>query len=236
MSCADSVPPLLQVTGLQKTFSDGQIDREILSGLDFTLIQGEMLVLWGPSGSGKSTLLNILAGVLAADAGSVELLDRQGSTWSYGQDDAQSTTRLRRQLIGYVFQFFNLIPTLTIAENIELTIKLASSGSAGIRTPAELREQALAKADALGLSSLLHMFPETLSGGEQQRAALVRALAHQPRLLLADEPTGNLDASNASRVMDALTEQLAQSGCGLVVATHDPAIAEQAHRVIALPC
>lgn len=236
MSCADSAPPLLQVSGLHKTFSDGQVDREILSGLDFTLAQGEMLVLWGPSGSGKSTLLNILAGVLAADAGNVELLDSQGSTWSYGQDDAQATTRLRRQLIGYVFQFFNLIPTLTIAENIELTIKLASSGSAGVSRAADLREQALAKADALGLTSLLDMFPETLSGGEQQRAALVRALAHQPRLLLADEPTGNLDASNALRVMDALTEQLAHSGCGLVVATHDPAIAEQAHRVIALPC
>lgn len=236
MSCADTTLPLLQVAGLKKTFSDGQVEREILSGLNFSLAAGEMLVLWGPSGSGKSTLLNILAGVLAADAGSVELLDSQGSTWSYGQDDAQATTRLRRQLIGYVFQFFNLIPTLTIAENIELTIKLASSGPVGVSTAAELREQALAKADALGLTSLLEMFPETLSGGEQQRAALVRALAHQPRLLLADEPTGNLDASNALRVMDALTEQLAQSGCGLVVATHDPAIAEQAHRVIALPC
>lgn len=234
MSCADQ--PLLQVEGLHKTFSDGQVDREILSGLDFSLAEGEMLVLWGPSGSGKSTLLNILAGVLAADVGVVKLLDRQGTQWSYGQDDARATTHLRRQLIGYVFQFFNLIPTLTVAENIELTIKLASSGGINANTGADLRKQAMLKVEALGLTGLLDAFPETLSGGEQQRAALIRALAHQPRLLLADEPTGNLDAGNAARVMEALTEQLANSGCGLVVATHDPAIAEQAHRVIALPC
>jgi putative ABC transport system ATP-binding protein len=236
VSCADGPKPLLQVENLRKTFSDGQVHREILSGLDFSLAQGEMLVLWGPSGSGKSTLLNILAGVLAADTGEIKLLDHLGTSWSYGQDDARVTTRLRRQLIGYVFQFFNLIPTLTIAENIELTIKLASTDAAGLHSAQELRRQALAKADALGLTPLLNVFPETLSGGEQQRAALVRALAHQPRLLLADEPTGNLDASNAARVMAALVEQLASSNCGLVVATHDPIIAEQAHRVIALPC
>lgn len=236
MSCADVPTPLLEVLKLHKTFNDGQVQREIFSGLNLTLAQGEMLVLWGPSGSGKSTLLNILAGVLAADAGEVRLLDRDGTYWSYGQDDPRATTQLRRQLIGYVFQFFNLIPTLTVGENIELTIKLASSDSAGTNHAATLREQALAKADTLGLTPLLDMFPETLSGGEQQRAALVRALAHQPRLLLADEPTGNLDASNAQRVMTALGEQLASSSCGLVVATHDPAIAEQAHRVISLPC
>jgi len=227
---------LLEVARLHKTFSDGQVEREILSGLDLTLAQGEMVVLWGPSGSGKSTLLNILAGVLAADAGEVKLLDRHGTPWSYGQDDPRATTRLRRQLIGYVFQFFNLIPTLTIAENIELTIKLASSGVGGVDSAAQLRERALAKADRLGLTPLLNVFPERLSGGEQQRAALVRALAHQPRLLLADEPTGNLDSGNAQRVMEALREQLASSACGLVVATHDPAIAEQADRMIALPC
>lgn len=236
MTCADEAPALLSVEQLRKTYSDGQQHREILSGLDFSLAKGEMLVLWGPSGSGKSTLLNILAGVLAADAGVVRLQDQRGELWSYGQDDPRSTTKLRRQLIGYVFQFFNLIPTLTVAENIELTIRLAGRDRLGSFSADALREQALQKAGELGLTPLLNLFPETLSGGEQQRAALVRALAHQPRLLLADEPTGNLDADNAKRVMAALLDQLAGGDCGLVVATHDPAVAERAHRVIALPC
>jgi len=235
VSCAEL--PVLTVEGLCKSYRDGDTQLEVLNDLSFSLAPQEMLVLWGPSGSGKSTLLNLLAGVVEADSGQLSVRDRYGQLHTYGRRPSAATTHIRRCLIGYVFQFFNLVPTLTVAENIELTLKLSAADSQ--QQPADrerLHQEALATAQVLGLQALLDKFPDALSGGEQQRAAIVRALAHQPQLLLADEPTGNLDSHNANLVIDALFAQLQDTGCALVVATHDPAIAERAHRVITLPC
>ncbi len=232
--------PLLNVHSLAKTYDDGGAARTLFTDLNFSVEAGELLVLWGPSGSGKSTLLNILAGVLVADAGSVELHCANGERWQYGQLNLKNTAAIRRSQIGYVFQFFNLVPTLTVAENTALAVRLAASSPGqreSSRTTAQrMLADATALSERLGLTHLQRAFPETLSGGEQQRAAIVRALAAKPSLVLADEPTGNLDATNAAQVMDALLEQAVTQQCALVVATHDAAIAERATRVLTLPC
>lgn len=219
--------PLLELCSVTKGFVDGGAHRQIFDHIDLTLRAGESVALWGPSGSGKSTLLNIVAGVLTVDAGHVELAlvgasSARESPVRYGALSAQATAWLRRRHLGYVFQFFNLIPTLTVEENIELSLRLAA------RT--DLRPAAVARARALGLAHRLNAYPLDLSGGEQQRAAIARALAPEPVLVLADEPTGNLDAANAAAVTDALWGLAAETGCALMIATHDPQIAERADR------
>ncbi|MEM1436507.1 MAG: ABC transporter ATP-binding protein [Pseudomonadota bacterium] len=218
---------LLQIKTLSRSFDDGGRRRAVLADLSFDLAERETVALWGPSGSGKSTLLNIVAGVLPAEDGQLCLrlpgADGQPAReYRYGQQSAEQTAWLRRRHLGYVFQFFNLIPTLTVAENIELSLKLAERPDLG----AAARERAI----ELGLERRLSAFPDQLSGGEQQRAAIARALAPEPLLILADEPTGNLDAANATAVTQALWTQVRNTGCALLVATHDPRIAERADR------
>ena len=226
MTCAAD---LLDVRGLTKAFADGDTQRIVIANLELTLRVGEIVALWGPSGSGKSTLLNLLAGVQPADAGAIQLTCADGTVLRYGDVPLAQTQRLRRTEIGYVFQFFNLVPTLTVAENIELALQLAYGRSASAH-----RDAAMARAESLGLGHLLHAFPERLSGGEAQRAAIARAMAFTPRLLLADEPTGNLDAANAAQVMSAFLEQVHTNQCALVIATHDDGIAARADRIIDL--
>ena len=246
---------LLQVTGLTRSFDDGGHRRAVLEDLSFDLAAQETVALWGPSGSGKSTLLNIVAGVLPVDGGELclhlsnlesrpegssesrpeyragdraeaDVRRKARRTYRYGWQNAEQTAWLRRRYLGYVFQFFNLIPTLTVAENIELSLKLAGRP--------DLRSAARARAVELGLAQRLTAFPDQLSGGEQQRAAIARALAPEPLLILADEPTGNLDAANATAVTEALWSQVRHTGCALLVATHDPRIAERADRKLDL--
>ena len=215
--------PLLRVLGLGKRYADGDALRWVVRGVSFELHARRTVALCGPSGAGKTTVLNLLAGVAPPDAGQVLFGDE---AFDVGAASEKQRTLFRRRHVGFVFQFFNLVPTLTVAENVLLPLELN-------RLPAN-REQALARLDALGLAACRDRFPATLSGGEQQRAAIARALAHHPRLVLADEPTGNLDAANAARVTELLWEQTRAVGSALVVATHNEAVAARADAVIRL--
>jgi len=214
---------VLAVSDLTKAYEDGRGRRQVFDGITFEVAAGEVVALCGPSGSGKTTLLNACAGLVVPDSGQVLLATGAGRENLAGLADA-ARARLRRRHIGYVFQFFNLVPTLTVQENVLLPLALA-----GRR---DLRDAALGRLAALGLGDAGAAFPERLSGGERQRVAIARALAHEPVLLLADEPTGNLDAANGARVIDLLWEHVRALGTALLIATHDPAVAERADRIL----
>jgi putative ABC transport system ATP-binding protein len=217
--------PVLTINGLSKGFQDGAVRRGVLEDLNLVVHSGEVLAVCGPSGSGKSTLLNLVAGTIDADAGSLLLATPDGALELAVLGDADRT-RVRRRYLGYVFQFFNLVPTLTVRENVLLPLELN-----GLE---QLADESLARLASLGLGDRLDDFPEQLSGGERQRTAIARALAHRPLLVLADEPTGNLDRGNAERVADLLWREVRQSGAALIVATHDQALAGRADHLIQL--
>ncbi len=221
------ISPAVSVRGLVKTYRDGENVRRVVDGLNFDALPGECVALWGPSGSGKSTLLNILAALLKPDAG--EVLVRPSRTEeliAVHSLTAAQATRYRRRCLGYVFQFFNLVPTLTVEENIRLPLALNGMEKNWFDAKARLGR--------LGLGDRLNAFPEVLSGGERQRVAIARALAHRPSIVLADEPTGNLDAGNAQTVAALLFEAVRAEGATLLLATHDASLAECADRRIDL--
>jgi putative ABC transport system ATP-binding protein len=211
---------LIRFESVSKQFLDGDVERVVLRRYSFDVGAGTTLSLVGPSGSGKTTILNLIAGLDVADSGDV-LVEIDGVTLSLRGMSSAARARYRRRSIGYIFQFFNLIPTLTVAENVRLPLELTGQR--------DLEVEALSRLDALGLAGREESFPEQLSGGEQQRVAIARALAHHPAIILADEPTGNLDAENARRVVDLLCEQVAASGATLVLATHSEFVAGHAH-------
>ena len=217
---------VLTVSGVAKRFADGRQSRWVLKDVGFTVEAGESIALWGPSGSGKSTLLNILAGIVLPDAGSVSFRVPNSAPFVVSDAVERARVRFRRRQLGFVFQFFNLVPTLTVAENVLLPLELN-------RLP-ERRSAALARLDGLGVGHCAERFPETLSGGEQQRVAIARALAHSPPVVLADEPTGNLDSRSAAAVTDALWQATASAASSLVIATHNDRIAARADRTIEL--
>lgn len=210
-----------------KRYVDGAAARWVLREVSCTVDAGQIVALRGPSGAGKSTLLNLLGGLVLPDEGRIGFSPGGGRAEQLTVSSASERQRAlyRRRHVGYIFQFFNLVPTLTVAENVLLPLALA-----GRRDD----QEALARLDHLGLAHCRDRFPQSLSGGEQQRAAIARALAHRPKVLLADEPTGNLDAANAARVTTLLWEQAQRAGCALVVATHNEAVAAQADHVVAL--
>lgn len=215
--------PLLEARGLTKSYREGTRTLRVLDALDLQIAPGEHLALLGRSGSGKSTLLNLLGGIDRPDLGSVSLLGEPLSAY-----DEQRRTLFRRRHIGYVYQAFNLIPTLTALENTALPLELnGSAAPAAAQAAAELLGR-------IGLGERLDAFPDQLSGGEQQRVAIARALVHRPALVLADEPTGNLDARSGRQVLDLLDELFADRGRGLLIVTHSLAVAERAHRVLTL--
>ncbi len=216
---------LLSLSGVCKGFGDTRSYRAVFDGLDLDVAAGETLAVCGPSGSGKSTLLNLIAGLECVDSGSLVLRHGDQSHPLHRLSEAQRTA-LRRRLIGYVFQFFNLVPTLSIRENLALPLQLNRCSE---RLPSALR-----RLEALGLGDRADAFPDQLSGGEQQRAAIARALAHEPAIVLADEPTGNLDAQASARVADLLFSEAERLGCVLVVATHSADIAARAQRRLEL--
>jgi putative ABC transport system ATP-binding protein len=219
------VSTIVRLESVTKGFVDGASIRPVLEDLSFQVSGGEVLALTGPSGSGKSTLLNLLAGTLAADSGS--LVIRAGDeAFDFTKMSTRERTRVRRRHVGFVFQFFNLIPTLTVRENVLLPLELN-----GLM---DLTEQSLQRLDSLGMAERADDFPDHLSGGERQRTAIARALAHQPVLVLADEPTGNLDRANAALVADMLIEHARKLGSATVLATHDEAIASRADQVLRL--
>jgi len=213
----------IAIRGLQKSYLEGADRRTIFSRLDLDIPSGEFVALVGRSGSGKSTLLNLVSGIDQPDAGRVQVGDCVISAL-----DETARTLFRRRRIGFVFQFFNLIPTLTVEENVLLPLELNQmNGAEDQRRVFDLLAQ-------VGLADRRRRFPEQLSGGEQQRLAIVRALAHAPALVLADEPTGNLDADNGHRVIELLRQLHRQVGSTVLMATHSLEIAAQADRILRL--
>ncbi len=217
------MPPLIRLRNVTKTYPMGEVEVHALRGLNLDVPEGQFVVLLGPSGSGKTTTLNLIGG-----------LDRptQGEVIVDGEDIAQlddrRLTRYRAGKVGFVFQFFNLIPTLTAAENIAFALELVTRDRAAVR---RRTEELLA---LVGLSDRADHFPSQLSGGEQQRVAIARALANHPAILLADEPTGNLDVETGRQVLQALRDLNQQEGVTVVLVTHNTAIAPMADRVVRL--
>jgi putative ABC transport system ATP-binding protein len=212
------VPEVLSCSDLRKTYRMGEVDVRALDGVDFRLMQGELLVLLGASGSGKSTLLNILGGLDVPSAGQVYFHGRELT-----DADEDDLTLYRRHNVGFVFQFYNLIPSLTARENVALVTDIAND-------PLE-PEQALG---LVGLGSRLDHFPAQLSGGEQQRVAIARAIAKRPSLLLCDEPTGALDSKTGVLVLEVLERVNRELGTATAVITHNAPIARMANRVVTL--
>ena len=215
--------PLLDVRGLTKTYQEGEQERAVLRGLDVTIRQEEFVVLMGQSGAGKSTLLNLVSGIDRPTSGDVFIGDRHLNALS-----EHERTLFRRQNIGFVFQSFNLIPTLTVGENVTLPLELSG------RLDASDQERALNVLEEVGLRDRADSFPDRLSGGEQQRVAIARALAHDPLLILTDEPTGNLDFDTGRQVLDLLARLVREHGKTMLVATHDRSTVRQADRVLLL--
>jgi putative ABC transport system ATP-binding protein len=214
--------PIIEVVNLTRTIATPTHKVEILRGIDLVIPQGEFAAIMGPSGSGKSTLLGLLAGLDSASGGQI-ILDGQDITGL--SEDRMSEVRGRK--IGFVFQSFQLIPTLTAEENVLLPAELAGAGFDVVKRARELLTR-------VGLADRMDHYPVQLSGGEQQRVALARAFITRPPILLADEPTGNLDGKTGSQVLEILLELNKQEGATLVLVTHDPALADHADRVITL--
>jgi putative ABC transport system ATP-binding protein len=211
---------LLRVSDVRKSYATPQGPIPVLKGVDLTLAAGESLALLGESGSGKSTLLHLIGGLDDADSGEI-MLDGVRVT---GQPDAERAA-LRRERIGIVFQQFNLVPSLTVAGNIAFQARIAG------RFDAAWQEELM---ERLGLAALGHRYPEQLSGGQQQRVAIGRALAIRPRLLIADEPTGNLDEATGDEVMGLALDLIARTGCGFLMVTHSTRLARRLDRQVTL--
>ncbi|MDA8378490.1 MAG: ABC transporter ATP-binding protein [Planctomycetia bacterium] len=209
--------------GVEKTYRLGSRTVRALAGVDITIEPGEFVAIMGASGSGKSTLLHLCALLDTPDAGTIMVDGRNLAELS-----EREATVFRRQTVGVVFQNFNLIPTLPLLDNILLTARLSGQYSKAVRT------RAVELATALGLANRLTHRPDALSGGEQQRTAIARALLLKPRVLLADEPTGNLDSSSSENFWRMLKSVLASTPTTVVVVTHEPAAAAYAHRVLVL--
>jgi putative ABC transport system ATP-binding protein len=216
------VPPIIEVLRLTRAIATPTHRVEILRGIDLSIPRGQFVAIMGPSGSGKSTLLGLLAGLDNATSGSI-LLDGVDITGL--SEDQMAEVRGRK--IGFVFQSFQLIPTLTAEENVLLPAELAGAGSEVTRRARELLTR-------VGLADRLDHYPVQLSGGEQQRVALARAFITKPPILLADEPTGNLDGRTGEQVLELLLELNRREGATLVMVTHDAALASNADRVITL--
>ncbi len=219
----DREPGFVRLVSLSKAYQEGERRRIVLDGISADFARGEFVALLGRSGSGKSTLLNLISGIDRPDAGQV---------WVAGQEltalGERERTLFRRRHIGFIFQFFNLIPTLTVIENVTLPLELEG-------TPVnQAQEAARPLLDAVGLLDRAESWPDRLSGGEQQRVAIARALVHDPLLLLADEPTGNLDEESGRSVLALLDRLTRQAGKNLLMVTHSAESAVLADRVLEL--
>jgi putative ABC transport system ATP-binding protein len=216
-----SAPPVLKLVDVVRRYRD---DRSaVLDGVSFELPAGAYVAIMGESGVGKSTLLNLIAGLDRPDRGRIEVDGRD-----LGTLDDESLTRLRRQRLGFVFQAFHVLPYLTVEQNAALPLELLGVGRA------ERRERVAAMLAAVGLEGYGGRYPRELSGGELQRVAIARALVHRPRLLLADEPTGNLDPRTATQILGLLAEQVRANGGSAVLITHSRAAAATADRAFVL--
>jgi len=215
--------PLVELRGIFKSFKEGERERTVFRDASLVIAPGEWVFLLGRSGSGKSTLLNLISGIDMPDQGEV-IVDAK----PLNRLSERDRTLFRRNSIGFVFQFYNLIPTLTVEENILLPLELTRK-----LTP-PLRARARELLDQVGLAERMQSFPDRLSGGEQQRVAVARALVHQPKLVLADEPTGNLDAETGRQVLDLFQRLVRQTGTTMVLVTHSSEVAQLADRVLTI--
>jgi len=211
--------PMVEINDLHLSLVGGAGTVNILRGIDLQVARGETISIVGPSGAGKTTLLMALSGLESPSAGQVHVAGRDLT--ALGEDQL---ARFRRQHVGIVFQSFHLVPTMTALENVALPLEFAGRRDA--------REAAGAALEKTGLAARLAHFPGELSGGEQQRVALARAFVNQPSLLLADEPTGNLDRETGDKVMDLLFDLQQKQGTTLVLVTHDASLADRCHRLI----
>ncbi len=215
--------PVIRMENVSKDYPMGEVVVHALRGIDLEVAPGEFIVLLGPSGSGKTTTLNLMGGLDRPTSGRVIV---QGEDITRYRD--KELTRYRREKVGFVFQFFNLIPTLTARENVEFALALLD-GKSG-----ELEKRAQELLEMVGLGDRADHFPSQLSGGEQQRVAVARALANRPPLMLCDEPTGNLDVETGRSVLQVMRDLNRREGTTIVLVTHNTAIAPMADRVVRL--
>ena len=223
---SESGPPLVRLDALSKSYIEAGQEKRVLEAVDCSFEVGQFVCLLGKSGSGKSTLLNLISGIDRPSEGRV-IIRENGRQVELTALRERQRTLFRRRNIGIIFQFFNLIPTLTVLENVALPVELAGTDRKGDGRAEELLER-------VGLGNRLASFPDRLSGGEQQRVAIARALVHDPVLLLADEPTGNLDEGTGEVVLSLLLELSRDAGKTLIMATHDQDIAGLADAVYVL--
>jgi lipoprotein-releasing system ATP-binding protein len=216
---------VLRLHGVRKSYNIGTpVEVEVLHGIDLTLERGEFVALIGPSGSGKSTMLNLVGLLERPTAGRVEIAGQDATAL-----DEDAVTRLRGRSIGFVFQFHHLVPAFTAAENVAMPLMLERGHS-----DAAIRARALDLLDRVGLAAHAHKVPGQLSGGQQQRVAIARALSFDPPLLLADEPTGNLDTVSADEAFALMREFNRRAGITFLLVTHDPRLAQRCDRIIEL--
>ncbi|MGI9647400.1 MAG: ABC transporter ATP-binding protein [Acidimicrobiia bacterium] len=220
---AGSTGSVVQLSGVEKVYRTGRVEYPALRGVDLEVASGELVAVVGPSGSGKSTILNIITGIDQPSAGSVMVTGRDLTEMT-----EEELAEWRGNSVGIVFQFFQLLPTLTAQENVMLPLDFARTG-----TVADRADQALDRLQLVGLAGKSHNFPAELSGGEQQRVAIARALACNPSVLVADEPTGNLDTETASEMFNVF-DTISAEGTTVVYVTHDPQLAVRAHRVVSI--
>jgi putative ABC transport system ATP-binding protein len=212
---------MIEIRDLRKVYHVGETDVHALRGVDLTVDRGEFVAIIGPSGSGKSTLFHILGGLTPPTSGSIHI----GGRDLLGMTDAERT-QLRKNEVGFVFQKYNLLPTLTAADNIQIARDIAGRG----KEPLDSQFQEML--NLLGIAGRLNHKPRALSGGEQQRVAIARALVNRPALLLADEPTGNLDSENSQAVLEILRDLNQRLNQTILMITHNPEAAAFAHRII----
>ena len=212
--------PIIAIRDLRKTFRSGDVDVHALRGVDLSVARGEFLAIVGPSGSGKSTLFNILGGLTPPTSGTVVIDGQDLMRLSDG-----GRTNLRKKTVGFVFQKYNLLPTLTVGDNIEIARDIA-----GVKGPMD--QQFRDVLDTLGIANKLDRKPRQLSGGEQQRVAIARSVVNHPAILLADEPTGNLDTENSTAVLALLRSLNKKIGQTILMITHNPEAAAFADRIV----
>ena len=213
---------MIEAKGVTRTFTLGEVQVKALQGIDLDVRKGEFLVILGPSGSGKTTLLNCLGGIDTPTSGSIVVEGKD-----IGGFKEKKLSGYRRDTVGWIFQFFNLIPSLTAAENVALTLEMA-------RDRKDMMKRAREALDLVGIPDKANMFPSQLSGGEQQRVAIARALVKNPKIVLADEPTGNLDWVTGTKIAKLMRDLNKREGTTFVVVSHDISITGVADRVIHL--
>jgi putative ABC transport system ATP-binding protein len=218
----DAQQPVINIRDLRKLYYIGEIEVPALRGVDLEVYPGEVIAIMGPSGSGKSTLMNMLGCLDSPTEGEYRL---EGQLVSELVDD--ELAMVRNEKIGFVFQKYNLLPRATALENVELPLRYS-------RDPSQMRERSREALERVGLADRMLHKPNELSGGQQQRVAIARAIVNEPAIILADEPTGNLDSKSGQEIMDLLIELNTRIGTTVVIVTHDPKIAEQTQRTVHL--